>query len=173
MRMGEAIRRDCDPVILALGFRNPKKNHWDRWSATRRNVYIRWRGTSYDEIVLRWDKYNRPKFFLHYKTSVVEHPPREGQEAQRLVMGGRMACWRLSRARIGSDWFGPWRSPDSVAALVNRRVHDLDAFFLSGVKHPYLDPGNPHREPFDWDKWFERRTWGDPWLDAESDYKTG
>jgi len=84
-----------------------------------------------------------------------------------------MACWRLSRARIGSDWFGPWRSPDSVAALVNRRVHDLDAFFLSGVKHPYLDPGNPHREPFDWDKWFERRTWGDPWLDAESDYKTG
>jgi hypothetical protein len=170
--MAEAIRRDCDPAIFALGFRNPKKNNWDRWRATRRNVYIRWRGTCYDEISLQWARYGRPKFFLHYRTSVVERPPRDGLAAQRLVEESRMTSWRLLRAWIASDWFGPRRSPDSVAALVNRRVQALDAFFLRRERQWYLDPGKPHREPFDWDKSHERRTWGDPWRDHESDYQT-
>jgi hypothetical protein len=172
VRMAEAVRQDCDPVIFALGFRNPRKSDSDRWGeTTRRNVYIRWRGTTYDEILLQWDKYNRPKFFLRYRTSQVEHPPQDGHAAVRLVTRGTMIVWRLPRTYVGSAWFGPWRSPGSVAAFVNRRVLRLNAFLLHGETEWYLNPGKPRREPRDGDEWVERRSWGDAWLDPESDYR--
>jgi hypothetical protein len=170
VRMAEAIRRECDPVIFALGFRNPRKGDWNRWLTTRRNVYIRWRGTSCDEIVLRWARYGQPKFSVSFESSVVEIPPRDKHQAQRLVIGGSLRVWRLNDW-IGSSSFGPWRSPESVAAFLNRRIEGLDAFFLRGERQWYLSLGYPHREPSGRVVSSEVRAWGDPWLDPESDYR--
>jgi hypothetical protein len=168
--MAEAIRRECDPVIFALGFRNPRRGDWGRWPATRRNVYIRWRGTSYDEIVLDWARYGRPKFRVWFETSVVEVPPQDDRLAQRLVRGGCLSVWRLM-PWIGSNWFGPRRSPESTAAFLNLRFQGLNAFFLRGEAQPYLTLGYPHREPSERYRAPEVCAWGDPWLDPESDYQ--
>lgn len=177
VRMAETIRRDCDPVIFALGFRNPKKNDLDRWGGTtRRNVYIRWRGTTYDEIKIQWDKHNRPKFFLTFRTSRVERHPQDGHAAWRLVTYGSMASWRSPSHYLGGGWFGPWRSPDSVAALVNRRLMKLNAFLLHGETGWYLSVGKPRPvSPDDGDDRVPPRMkiWGDPWRDPESDYEPG
>jgi hypothetical protein len=173
--MAEAIRRDCDPVLFNLGFRNPRKSDPDRWTATRRNVYIRWRGTTYDQIDLQWDKYNRPKFFLKFRTSRVELPPQGDRAAWRLVTNGIMRPTRTPSAYLlGGGWFGPWRSPESVAALVNRRVLQLNAFLLNGETGWYLSMRPPR--PMSPDQGDDRipprmKIWGDPWLDPESDYQ--
>jgi hypothetical protein len=162
--MAEAIRRDCDPVSFNLGFRNPRKSDPDRWMATRRNVYIRWRGTTFDQIDLQWDKYNRPKFFLNFRTCRVELPPQGYHAARRLVTYGIVrSAWTPSAYLPGGGWFGPGNSPESVAALVNHRVLQLNAFLLNGKTGWYLEVGPPRPMSPD-------QIWGDPWLDPETDY---
>jgi hypothetical protein len=168
--MAEAIRRDCDPAIFALGFRNPRKGDWSRWGATRRNVYIRWRGTNYDEMVVDWARYSEPKFRVRFATSVVNAPPQDGRQARRLVIVGHLVCWRLNDW-VGSNSFGPWRSPASVAAFLVQRIQGLEGFFLRGEPQWYLGLGYPHYKPSERTESPEMRAWGDPWLDPESDYR--
>jgi len=174
--MAEAIRRDCDPVLFGLGFRNPRRMDLDRWYATRRNIYIRWRGTSYDQIDIQWDKYNRPKFFLHFWTSRVERPPQDGHAAWRVVTHGTISSWRSPLPYLGGGWFGPWRSVEGVAALVTRRIMQLNAYLLHGETGPWILAGAPRSvSPDDGDdRLYPRmKIWGDPWLDPESDYLSG
>jgi hypothetical protein len=171
--MAEAIRRDCDPVLFALGFRNPRKGDMYRWETTRRNVYIRWRGVNFDQVWLQWDKYNRPKFFLYFESSRVDRPPHGAEPAIRSVCRGIFQSWRSPSPYVGGGWFGPWRSPDGVAALVNRRVQALDPFLLHGEVAWPINPGKWRQIPFNElaDRLCpQRRIWGDPWRDPESDY---
>jgi hypothetical protein len=171
--MAEAIRRDCDPVLFALGFRNPRRMDLDRWHTSRRNTYIRWRGTAYDQVEIHWNKYNRPKFFLNFWTSRVERPPRDGHAAWRMVTHGTLSAWRSPCPYLGTGWFGPWRSVDDVPNLVNRRVLQLEAYLLRGETGWWINVGAPRpTSPDDGDLrvWPRMKIWGDPWLDPESDY---
>jgi hypothetical protein len=172
--MAEAIRRDCDPVFFGLGFRNPGRSDPDRWGGTtRRNLYVRWRGTDYDEIELQWDKYSRPKFFLNFMTSRIERPPRDAGAALRAVRFGDVRPWRGPILLLLGGWFGPWLSPDGVARLVNRRVPQVNDYMLRGHVGSYMTVTPPIlRGPDDGDERVPPRMkiWGDPWLDPESDY---
>jgi hypothetical protein len=168
--MAEAIRRECGPVLFGMGFRNPRRNDPGRWHTARRDTYLRWRGTNYDQIHLQWDKYNRPKFFLKFMTSSVEHPPSDGLAALRAVRFGNLRSWR---GPILGGWFGPWRTLDGVVRLVNRRISEADHYMLTGVVGPHMTITPPIlRGPDDGEARVppEMKIWGDPWLDAESDY---
>jgi hypothetical protein len=174
--MAETIRRDCDPVLFSLGFRNPRGMDSARWHTSRRNTYIRWGGTTYDQVHLQWDKYNRPKFFLLFWTSTVDRPPRDGQAAWRSVIYGTMMPWRMPLPYFLGGWFGPWRSVDGVAALVNRRVQQLNAYLLRGEVGWWIHVGSPRlksADDGDTGVRHEANIWGDPWLDPESDYLPG
>jgi hypothetical protein len=173
--MAEALRRGCDPVLFALGFRNPKKTtSMDRWAAnTRRNVYLRWRGTDYDEIEIFWSKYSRPRFRIDFLTSRVEQPPRDGRHAVRWVTHGGVRSWKSPSPYLGGGTFGPWMSPGGVAALVVRRMLRLDAFLRRGETDWCIWTGPPRRRSLDDPDdraTLEMKIEGDPWLDPESDY---
>lgn len=172
--MAEAIRRDCDPVLRGLGFRNPRDMTLDRWETTRRNTYVRWRGTCYDELKLIWDKYNRAKFFFRFETSRVERPPQGDVPATRLVTYGAMRSWVAPLGLWRSDWFGPWMSPVAAAALMNSRIFELDAYLMGGGLTRHIGDGAPHRIAPDDARILPReKIWGDPWRDPESDYVPG
>jgi len=169
VRLAEAIRRDCDPVLFGQGFRNPNKTDLDRWGTTRRNAYFRWRGTDYDQIVLYWDKYNRSKVRVEFEISRVEHPPEGDRHCVRWVSGGYL----LTSRYLGGCWFGPWRSPMGAAAFLKRRLQQLDVFLVRGEPHWLVTSGAPRRFCLDdhGDGLYRRmKIWGDPWLDPESDY---
>ena len=53
VRLAEAVRAECLPVLFEMRFRNPKKADRDRWEATRPFVFGRWRGRDYDHIEIR------------------------------------------------------------------------------------------------------------------------
>lgn len=174
--MAEAIRRDCDPVIFSLGFRNPRRGDAYRWGGTtRRNIYLRWRGTTYDEIEIQWDHLSRPWCRLNFQTSQVLQPPRGELHAVRSITRGN-----LRSRRLWGGWIGPWRSPTGVAALVNRRVLQLEAYLLRGESGWWISVCPPIRASLDEaddglrNEWLvealrEEWVFGDPWLDPESD----
>jgi hypothetical protein len=171
--MAEALRRDCDPMLLGLGFRNPHRMDNDRWHTTRRNTFLRWRGTDYDEVAFQWDKYGRPKFFLNFWTSRVEQPPANGKAALRAFRGGIMRSWQGPLRVLHGGWFGPWMAIETVTALVNWRILQLNDFLVNGVIGPQVSVGPPRlRGPDDGEDRVPpvMKIWGDPWLDPESDY---
>jgi hypothetical protein len=167
--MAETVRRECAPVLLGLGFRNPRQVDRARWGDGRLNTFIRWRGTTYEEISFQWDMHNRPKFFLNFETSEVERLPQGDEAASRLVRFGILSSWRSPSAYIGGGWFGPWRSPEGVAALAIRRILKLEDFLLRGEMDWCINVGPARpvspRAPAVFN------VWGDPWRDPESDYR--
>jgi hypothetical protein len=172
--MAETIRRDCDPVLFGLGFRNPRDMTLDRWETTRRNTYVRWRGTDYDELKLIWARYGRAKFQFRFETSQVETPPRGDTPATRLVRHGWVRSFTGPVRMIGGQWFGPWMTAVAAAALMNRRILELNGFLLSGKVGPHLYVGAPRRISPDDERLLPRtKIWGDPWRDPESDYAPG
>ena len=173
--LAEAIRRECDPVLLAQGFRNPRKTtSMDRWAgSTRRNIYLRWRGTDYDEIEIYWYKYNRPRFRISFSTSRIERPPSGDRHAVRWVTYGGVRSWKSPFRYWGGESFCPWRSPEGVATLVAQRMVRLDAFLRRGETSWCIWTGSPMRRSLDDpdDRApLEMKIQGDPWLDPESDY---
>lgn len=173
VRLAEAIRRDCDPVLFAMGYRNPAKTDLDRWRTTRRNSYFRWRGTDYDEIIMYWDKYNRPKVRIEVKISRVETPPQGDRFCVRWISYATIKTWRGINKWVNGCWFGPWRSPEKAAAFVNRRLLQLEAYLLRGEAHWAINFGPARRVTFndELDRLYPRqKVWGDPWLDPESVY---
>ncbi len=169
VRMAEAVRKACAPALLELGFRNPKQVDRARWDGGRPNNFIRWRGTTYEEVTFQWDVHNWAMFEISFCVSVVEQEPNGDENAVRLQRFGSM---RSSRYIPG--WFGPWRSISSVAAQAARRVHQLEAYLRRGETGWWIVVGPARRisagagdprvpAPL--------KIWGDPWLDPESDYE--
>lgn len=172
--MAEAIRRDCDPLLFSLGYRNPRKNDLNRLGGiTRRNMYLRWRGTTLDSVGFYWDKYNRAKCYMEFETSTVVSRPEEGRPAVRRITRGSMVAWKGPGRYIGSGWFGPWRSIDSFTAQLRRRILQLEGYFQTGERGWWINVGNTQCiGPEDGDSFPIEgiKLWGDPWLDPESDY---
>lgn len=169
--MGEALRRDCDPVLFSLGFRNPRKMDWNRWYTTRRNIYLRWHGTTFHEVCVDWARYTPGKFKLAFVTSRVERPPQADVPAIRIITHGYLQNWQAPLGLWRSYDFGPWMSPAATAALVNRRVFALNEYLLEGKPSRHVRDGRPIRiHPDDPRRTASRKIFGDPWRDPESDY---
>lgn len=167
--MAEVVRKECAPVLFGLGFCNPRHVDRGRWADGRPNTFIRWRGTTYEEISFQWDMHNWAMFFINFQTSEVEHPPRGDQTAQRLVRFGILRPWREPGSSLVGGWFGPWQSPRAAAALAIRRLLKLEAFMLRGEANWCIHVG-PAR-PIDPRSPAVFGIWGDPWQDPESDYR--
>jgi hypothetical protein len=159
-------------MLLGLGFRNPRASDSDRWFTTRWNTFLRWRGTDYDEIAFQWDKANRPRFYLVFETSHVEQPPNGDEPALRAVRRGSMRSWQGPIRALHGGWFGPWMALDTVTALVNWRILQLNDFLVNGVIGPQVSVSPPWFRRSDGEnRGLERfNIYGDPWLDPESDY---
>jgi hypothetical protein len=171
--MAEAIRRQCDPFAFSLGFRHPRSGDWNRWLTTRRNVYIRWRGDCYDEVVLQWARFGRPRFTIDVHASEVIHPLDGPAGPVRRVRGVSVMAWSPFLNPICPDEFGPWRSIPSVVALLNDCLVELDRYFRDNVVGPHLVPGIVYLvSPSEGPGWLtpEDRTWGDPTRDPERDF---
>jgi len=154
-----------------LGFRNPTKGSRSGSGATRRNTFLRWRGTDYDEIEFYWDHLNRAKVRLEFMVSRVVFPPKGSHPALRAVSFGVMRSWRLPFGPPISDWFGPWMDPEAAAARINRRIETLDDYMKRGMNGPLILASDPRLGGVDlaegrllyWD------IQGDPWRDPQSD----
>jgi hypothetical protein len=171
--MAEAIRRECDPVAFRLGFRHPRKGDWNRWVTTRRNVYIRWRGDAYDEVVLRWARFGGSRFTVSSDTSVVvdmlNHPDGPIREVRNAMV--RASASVLLPPFFGQ--FGLWRSIPSVVALLNQCLVELDHWVRDDIAGPHVLTGLPYRvSPTSGPGWLptaQCRAWGDPTRDPERD----
>jgi hypothetical protein len=172
----DAIRRECGPMLFELGFRNPRRLDRDRWRvATRRDVYLRWRGTTFDCLEVSWDRYAIPRCRLYFETSMVEQPSAGGHPAIRSVTPGNLRARSWSVAWISPDYFGRWwHSVDQDLAEIKCSLLAWEAFLQSGTVDWRVWVAPSRRIGFEGDGtspgWRMR---GDPWLDPESDYKPG
>jgi hypothetical protein len=170
VRMAEAIRRECDPFAFSLGFRHPRKGDWNRWLTTRRNVYIRWRGMDFDEVVFNWGRWGAAFFRMHVARSRADPAPYPPDGIPRTESGGLVYAWAGPIAPICRDKFGPWRTVESVVALTNQCFAELDGWLRDDIVGPHLHVGGAKRITAT-EGWLHPlyRTWGDPFLDPESD----
>lgn len=79
VRMGEAFRATCRPLLYELGFRNPRRRDPDRWHGSRLDFFLRWRGVDYDEVRIDWWTVNRLRFEIQLMASTYE---RDAEGAQ-------------------------------------------------------------------------------------------
>jgi hypothetical protein len=160
-------------LLYELGFRNPRRRDPDRWSGTRLDIFLRWRGVDYDEIRIYWWTVNRPRFRIDLMASTYERDAEGCPTEFRWVTQAGANSWVLKRA--GRPWmmgdFGPWSSPRATAEMAARRLREANDFLLTGEMGPHiagrrirLGPGlDPPEIPLWW------RRFGDPALDPESD----
>jgi hypothetical protein len=170
--MAEAVRRECAPVAFDLGFRHPRKGDWNRWLTTRRNVYIRWRGDAYDEVVLTWARFGRCRFTVDTHTSTVLDRLGDPEGPVREVRGASIGAAASLLLPPFFGEFGLFRPIPSVVALFNQCLVELDRWFRDGVAGPHIVPGIVYRvSPKSGPGWLtaEGRTWGDPRRDPERD----
>jgi hypothetical protein len=142
-------------------------------------MFIRWRGADYDEIAFSWDHLNRPKVRLEFYMSRLVFPPADDHPALRMVSGGLMWSWRLPFGLVCplfgfglSDLYGPWMTPEAVAARINRRIVALDDYMRRGVGGPLILDSDPRLHGLDVLRG-EPQYWdirGDPWRDPQSDF---
>jgi hypothetical protein len=172
VRLGEAVRASCRPLLYEMGFRNPRKHDRDRWSGTRLDIFLRWRGPDYDEVRIEWRTLNRPSFFIHGMSSKFERDS-EGRptEFRRLTYPG--ACSSVCRlCGNACVHFGPLQSVRRAVETANRGLQELNEYFLDGTVGPHIStytevrvgPGISPPGLSDWSRRF-----GDPALDPESD----
>ena len=144
--MAEAVRRECDPVLQAMGFRNPIRHNWDRFYVTRKNVFLRWRGKHYDEIYFHWRTFNRPSFFIEFLTTDLARLRPGATTPTPRMIPSRMIAWHGLHAPglfgwlrwWGNDQFGPTQSIKATPALANRRLEELNAYLLTGEPTTYV-----------------------------------
>jgi hypothetical protein len=171
--MAEAIRLDCDPVAFSLGFRHPRRGNWDRWLTTSRNVYIRWRGEHYDEVILQWARYGEAWFRVDISSStVVAWSDGHTDSPSRSVRFARGDAWAGPLAPLCRDKFGPWRSIPSVVDVFNRCLAELDLYVREDAPGPHIGARGVYTvSPSAHPNWLTRldRDWGDPRRDPERD----
>lgn len=168
VRMAEAIRRECDPFALSLGFRHPRKANWNRWLTSRRNVYLRWREGNYDEVLFRWGRWGAPWFRAEFERSRLDPPSNPGGGVSRVVTSGVAYAWTGRLAPLCRDKFGPWRTVAETVELTNRCFLELDSWFKDDLEGPHLVMMSDRRiTPTEGSSHSVYRTWGDPMLDPE------
>jgi hypothetical protein len=97
VRMGEAYRATCRPLLYELGFRNPRRHDRDRWNGSRLDVFLRWRGVDYDEVRIYWWTLNRPRFRIHLMASTYERDAEGRPTRFRWVIQASASSWVLRR----------------------------------------------------------------------------
>jgi hypothetical protein len=121
VRMSEAFRATCAPVLYSMGFRNPKRADWERWANTKRNIFIRWRGGDYDQVQVVWWSLGRPRFYIELRTRRAEaHPRPDGSAAFHL---------RKAYSETYSGWL---RDPQKVIGRACDWLKQIDAWFREG-----------------------------------------
>ena len=170
VRLAEAIRRECDPLMFSFGFRHPKNWTWERWGTSRRNVYLRWRDGDYDEVTLMWGRFGKPWFRIDYFMSRLTPPHPKGALARRTCQG-RMYAWpRGQIVPLCQDKFGPWRSIGDTAVLTKQCLAELNAFMLNEVVGIHMWGVPPSRRVSPGELWYSRFEYdGNPMLDEEHD----
>lgn len=172
VRMGEAVRATCRPLLYEMGFRNPRKHDRERWSGSRLDIFLRWRGVDYDEIEIRWRSANRPAFFIHAVSSKFQRD-REGEPTSVRIQTNLSACVSICRLCGGAcAYFGPWQSVRRAVQTATRGLTELNDYFLKGTIGPHLSMGaerriGPGLATPGLSEWWRR--FGDPKLDPESD----
>ena len=173
--MGEAVRASCRPLLKQMGFRNPRKHDQDRWSGSRLDTFLRWRGVDFDEVRIEWRTANRPSFFIHAVSSKFERDDDNRPTAIRRQSYVSACAWICRWCGGMCLHFGPWQSVSRSVEMANRSLMELDEYFLHGIVGAHLSigsevrigPGLETRGVSDW--W---RRFGDPALDPESDVAT-
>jgi hypothetical protein len=121
VRMSEAFRATCAPVLYSLGFRNPKRVEWERWANTKRNIFIRWRGDGYDEVHVNWWNRGRPRFHIEQMTRRVEANP------------GSSGSTAFHLAKAYSETYSAWlRDPQKVIERARDWLTQIDPWFREG-----------------------------------------
>lgn len=148
--MAEAVRRECDPVLLSMGFRNPVRHNWERFYVSRRNVFIRWRGEHYDEVYFHWRSFNRPSFFIEFKTTDLERmcapTPTPRLSPCRMIAWFGRAPGLFGWLRFwGNDQFGPMQSIEATTVLANERLRDMNSYLLTGEPSSHVALGFSYR----------------------------
>jgi hypothetical protein len=135
VQMSELFRKECAPVLYELGFRHPKAEFWHPGPITRKNVFARWRGEDYDEILFNWWSYGTPKFDLELSTRQVERDKAN-------LGNGKSYAWTygyprerslLSRrpTRYVEVFSARFAKPEDVIARAKERLLAVDSWFLS------------------------------------------
>lgn len=173
VRMGEAMRGTCRPLMHELGFRNPRRSDPERWGGSRLDVFLRWRGVDYDEVHIDWWRFNRPRFRIRLMTSAYERDEAGSPTQYRWVTKGAVyprVVIRNGELKSARE-FGPWSSPRRTAEIAVLRLREANHFFLTGELSPHITSHRtrlgPDLDPRSISPWWRR--FGDPALDPESD----
>lgn len=152
VRMAEAVRRECDPVLIAMGFRNPARHNWERFYVSRRNVFIRWRGEYYDEVYFHWRSFNRPSFFIEFLTTDLQRLGHDARTPTPRISACRMIAWYGRAPGLfgwlrfwGNDQFGPMQSIKATTALANERLREMNSYLLTGEPWSHVSFGFRYR----------------------------
>jgi hypothetical protein len=141
-----------------MGFRHPKVVEFKRWATTRRNVFVRWRGEDYDELVVFWWTLGRPRFELQLCARRVEPSP-PGHTTYRLMRAGVHRSF-LGNRQCG-DLFGGWLPRvGPTIARARSRLLEIDEWFRTGEATAHVWAHFDKRnyvygtDPLDDDRWF-------------------
>jgi hypothetical protein len=142
VRMSEAFRKNCDPILFSQGYRNPVRHDRDRWHTTRRNVFLRWRDEHYDEVYISWGDWGAPYFYLEFRTTQVSRMrPLGSPSPTPRLFHCRLFAWNVSWLsgwiNMFGERFGPFMSVNRAIELAGARLIDLEEFLRTGevTKH--------------------------------------
>lgn len=171
--MGKAVRETCRPLLYELGFRHPRVYDRDRWYATRRDVFLLWRGVDLNQIQIKWARWNRPAFRISFQKWRFERDV-DGKPTEFRWSTTGAVCVRKRGKRSYIEWFGPWQSIQRAVELASTGLLELDGYFVHGVVGPHVWVGistriGPGLDPPQIPPWWRR--FGDPALDPESDVR--
>lgn len=138
----KAVKDEVRPHIRALGFetdRRPKGErpwHWRSGSLfRRREAYV-------DELIIQWERYDRPNFIFNFSTSQKErmdvalryHPSPASDGLARIYPA---KLWLGLTLR--STWFGREKTVAETVRVARERLSDLDQFLRTGAPATHLD----------------------------------